>query len=133
MVQHQHCIAGIGLGAETVVGQGPEGAISHGLDAGEALQRLALEGQGQAGHACAVLARKAAKGFGALAAGCELAGAFQKIGCIIRCWKHAVGRDDRLRYQLGGKGLFFGKGRRDEGGGKSERGKKQSDHGCTCG
>jgi len=44
VVEVEHEVGRVGLGAGAVVGQDPEAAVGHVLDARVALQRLALEG-----------------------------------------------------------------------------------------
>src|SRR5262249_10060685 len=45
LVEEQHGVAGVQLRTETVIGERPEGAVRHGLDAREALNRLSVEGK----------------------------------------------------------------------------------------
>ena len=132
LVQEQHGVAGVLLGAEAVVRQRPEGAVRHGLDAGEALHRLAVEGQLQVGHAGAVHARNRAEGFGALAVRRrELAGCFQEIRRIGRCRDNGVGRQDGLRGQLCGKLRFIGLRRGGNQNKKCRGSEKNSGHRVT--
>lgn len=107
MVEHQHGVAGIELGTETVVGKAPEAAVRHRPDAGKALHRLAVERHGKAGQAHAVLAGHGAEALGALAVGGgEFGGGLEVLRRIGRCGDHGVGRQNGVRDQLCRKFLF---------------------------
>ncbi|MPM73635.1 hypothetical protein SDC9_120617 [bioreactor metagenome] len=94
MVQIEHEVRRVGLGARAVVGEDPERSIRHALDARMALQRLALEGQRHAGRSAVRYAFDAGRRLRAFGRG-ELAAHLQ-IG------RRILGRSNkRLRWQHG--------------------------------
>ena len=112
LMQEKHGVAGVCLRAEAIVGQRPERAVFHGLDAGEALDRLSVEGKLEVGHARAVLARNGAERLGALAVRRrELAGVLEELRCIGGSRHHGVRRQNSLAGELCGKLLLVGHGR----------------------
>jgi hypothetical protein len=106
VVQVEHEVGRVGLGAGAVVGKDPERAVVHLLDARMALQRLALEGHRHAGAALGRQAFDRAERLDALGGG-ELAADLQVGRRVLRCGHEALrgqhgvagegGRKDGLR------------------------------------
>src|SRR5690606_25689774 len=116
IVQHQHGIRRIELGAETIVGQRPEAAVFHGLDTGKALHWLAVERNRKAGLAHAVLAFHRADAISAFAVGGgELARGLQVLSRILRRSDDRVRGQDGMGLERGRKSLFFSGGRKCQG------------------
>ena len=107
VVQVEHEVGRVGLGPGTVVGQDPEAAVGHFLDARVALQRLALEGQRDACGATCRLAFHGAEGVYTLRLG-EFAAALQVGWCVLGrghirlCGQHSVAAE--------GGGIGLGRG-----------------------
>ena len=105
VVEIQHRIGRVVARAEAVVGQHPEGAVRHRLDAGMALQRLALERHRHAGRTAVGLAHHAALRFDALPGG-VLARGLQIGRRIGRRVDERGRRQHRMAGEGGGKFAF---------------------------
>ncbi len=104
-VQIQHRIGRVGARAHAVVGDHPERSVGHDLDAGVALQRLALERQRYAGWPVIGFAHHAADGVDA-AAGGIFARSLQIVGRVGGGIDKGLRGKHRMSGQLGGKFAF---------------------------
>ena len=120
-VQVQHRIRRVVARAHAVVGEHPERAVRHHLDAGMALQRLALERQRHAGRALVGFAHHAADGVDALAGGVFARG-LEIVGRIGGRIDKGLRRQHGVALQRGGKLAFALR----KGGSRPERRKRRS-------
>ena len=101
LVEEQHRVRRVHLGAEAVIGQHQELAITQRADAGKALHRLAGEGGGEAGRTPARSAHHRADLLDALARRGELAGDLEIGRRVGRGRDDGVGRQQGMADQLG--------------------------------
>ena len=114
-VEEQHEVGGVGFGSGAVVGQQPEAAVGHALDARVALHRLAGKRQRDASGTAGGLAFDAADFLDALTGG-EFAAGLQVGGCVLG------GRQEGLRRQDGMASQACGVGRLGVNRGQGEQG-----------
>ena len=109
-VQIEHRIRRVVARAHAVVGEHPERTVRHHLDAGMALQRLALERQRYAGRPLVGFAHHGADGVDALAGG-VFAGGLEIVRRIGGRVDEGLRRQHGVALQRGGKLAFaLGKG-----------------------
>ncbi|MNS97998.1 hypothetical protein D3C72_1323490 [compost metagenome] len=120
VVQVEHEVGRVGLRAGAVVGEDPERAVVHLLDARVPLQRLALEGHRHAGATAGREAFDRAQRLDALARG-ELAADLQVGRRVFRGGDEALRRQHGVAGERGGEGGLGHSATAGEGGGQGDQ------------